>query len=38
MQRKARKGVNPQTRRNIQIPAKRVPKFKPGRGLREKVR
>jgi DNA-binding protein HU-beta len=37
-ERKARKGVNPQTRRNIQIPAKRVPKFKPGRGLREKVR
>ena len=38
MKRKARKGVNPQTRETIQIPAKKVPKFKPGRGLREKVK
>jgi len=38
MERKARKGVNPQTRRTIQIPAKKVPKFKPGKGLREKVK
>lgn len=38
MERKARKGVNPQTRESIQIPAKKVPKFKPGRGLREKVK
>jgi len=37
-QRKARRGVNPQTRGTIQIPAKKVPKFKPGRGLREKVK
>jgi len=37
-QRKARKGVNPQTKETIQIPAKRVPKFRPGKGLREKVR
>ena len=36
-ERKARKGVNPQTRRTIQIPAKKAPKFKPGKGLREKV-
>jgi len=36
--RKARKGVNPQTRETIQIPAKKVPKFVPGKGLREKVR
>jgi len=38
MERKARRGVNPQTRGTIQIPAKKVPKFKPGRGLREKVK
>jgi len=38
MERKARKGVNPQTRESIQIPAKKVPKFKPGKGLREKAK
>ncbi len=38
MERKARKGVNPQTRGTIQIPAKKVSKFKPGKGLREKVK
>jgi len=38
MKRKARRGVNPQTRKTLQIPAKNVPKFKPGKGLREKVR
>ena len=38
MERKARRGVNPQTRETIEIPAKRVPKFTPGRALREKVR
>jgi len=37
-ERKARKGVNPQTRKTIQIPAKNVPKFRPGRGLRETVK
>jgi nucleoid DNA-binding protein len=37
-ERKARKGVNPQTRKTIQIPAKKVPKFKPGRGLREEMK
>jgi len=37
-ERKARKGVNPQTRKTIQIPAKKVPKFRPGKGLREKVK
>ena len=36
--RKARRGVNPQTRESIQIPAKKVPKFAPGKGLREKVK
>jgi len=38
MHRKTRRGVNPQTRRTIQIPAKKVPKFRPGKGLREKVK
>jgi len=38
MERKASKGVNPQTRKTIQIPAKKVPKFRPGKGLREAVR
>jgi len=37
MERKARKGVNPQTRESIQIPAKKVPKFVAGKGLREAV-
>ena len=38
MERKARRGVNPQTRKAIQIPAKKVPKFRPGKALREKVK
>jgi len=38
MERKARRGVNPQTRETIQIPAKKIPKFRPGKSLREKVR
>ncbi len=38
MQKKARRGVNPQTRGTIQIPAKKVAKFRPGKGLREKVK
>jgi len=38
MDRKARKGVNPQTRQTITIPSKKVPKFRPGKGLREAVR
>lgn len=36
MERKARRGVNPRTRKIIQIPAKKVAKFVPGKGLREK--
>lgn len=36
--RKARRGVNPQTRESIQIPAKKVPKFVAGKGLREKIK
>jgi len=35
--RKARRGVNPQTRETIQIPAKKVPKFVPGKTLKEKI-
>jgi len=38
MQRKARRGVNPQTGEGIQIPAKMIPKFKAGKSLREKVK
>jgi len=37
-ERKARKGVNPQTRETIQIPAKKVPKFRAGKSLREAVK
>ncbi len=37
-ERKARKGVNPQTREAINIPAKKVPKFTAGKALREAVR
>ena len=36
--RKARRGVNPQTGEELQIPAKKVPKFRAGKGLREKVK
>ena len=36
-QRKARAGRNPQTGATIQIPAKRVPKFVPGKTLKEKI-
>jgi DNA-binding protein HU-beta len=38
VERKARAGRNPQTAQTIQIPAKKVPKFRPGKGLREEVR
>ena len=36
-QRKARTGRNPQTGATIQIPAKRVAKFQPGKTLKERV-
>ena len=36
-QRKARRGVNPQTGATIQIPAKKVPKFLASKALREAV-
>ena len=35
--RKARKGINPQTRKAISIAAKRIPKFKAGKGLRKLI-
>lgn len=37
MKRKARVGINPATGKKMQIPAKRVVKFKPGKALRELV-
>lgn len=36
--RKARTGRNPQTGATINIPAARVPKFKPGKTLRDAVK
>ena len=35
--RKARKGRNPQTGATLKIPAKNVPKFTAGKGLKESV-
>ncbi len=37
-ERKERRGRNPQTKEEIIIPACKVPKFKPGKLLREKVK
>ena len=37
MKRKARTGINPATHKKMQIPAKRVAKFKPGKALRDMV-
>jgi DNA-binding protein HU-beta len=37
MERKARKGVNPQTGKPINISAKKMPKFVAGKSLKEKV-
>lgn len=37
-ERKARTGVNPKTGQKIQIKATRVPKFVPGKALKEKVK
>jgi len=38
MNRKAKRGRNPQTGKEIQIPAKTIPKFVPGKSLRKKVK
>ena len=37
MKRKSRIGVNPATGKKMQIPAKNVPKFKPGKALKALV-
>jgi len=37
IERKARRGRNPQTGEIIQIPAKRAVKFRAGKGLKEKI-
>lgn len=37
MRRKARTGINPATHNKMNIPARNVPKFKPGKRLREIV-
>ena len=37
MKRRARTGVNPATKKKMQIPAKRVPKFRPGKALKDLV-
>ncbi len=36
--RKAREGRNPATGEKIKIPATKVPKFKPGKGLKDAVK
>jgi len=38
MERKARRGRNPQTGQTVQISARKVPRFKPGKNLRKKVK
>lgn len=37
MKRQSRVGVNPATGKKMQIPAKKVPKFKPGKALKTLV-
>src|SRR5690606_25348674 len=37
-ERKARSGVKPGTTEKIKIPASKYPAFKPGKGLKERVR
>ena len=36
--RKARSGRNPRTGKSLKIPAKKVPAFSPGKGLKEAVK
>ena len=38
MKRKARAGINPATGKKMTIPAKKVPKFKPGKALKSVVK
>lgn len=37
MKRKSRTGINPATHKKMQIPAKKVAKFKPGKALKDMV-
>ena len=37
VERKARKGRNPRTGQIVQIPTKKLPKFRPGKSLRQKT-
>jgi len=38
MKRKSRVGINPATRKKMTIPAKKVPKFKAGKALKQLVK
>ena len=38
MKRKARSGINPATGKKMAIPAKKVPKFKPGKALKAGIK
>ncbi len=38
MRRKARSGINPVTGTKMTIPAKKVPKFKPGKALKSMIK
>lgn len=38
IKRKSRTGINPVTRKSMIIPAKKVPKFKPGKALKDLVK
>jgi nucleoid DNA-binding protein len=38
MQRKKRKGVNPATGKQIEIPSKKVPKFRAGKALKDMIK
>jgi len=38
IRKKARRGRNPQTGEELQIPARKVPKFRAGKALREKIK
>ncbi len=38
MKRKSRSGINPVTGKKMIIPAKRVPKFKPGKALKDSIK
>ena len=37
MKRKSRKGINPATKKEMTIPARKVPKFSPGKALKSMI-